>query len=272
MDQAVNLPTPHDRLMEIINSAKLHPLAHDVWVALADALEEELPVALEPRDGTCEGARALLAGLAQGAIEGAWARGSRYTVNLATLALVTLALDHELSDSGAACDEAQAKVIWALGSPALAVLRPLIQQALSDVRDRVALDQGRRILVHSIRRELARLERLHPRVLDVVPSDQQVTIGGQPLAYRRADGRGRSRRRPLRSSNLPGQLVLLLAAGHRPVESRVTHPTVLSWARQSLVRATGGAVEIRDSAIIPELRLTRRARAEADAIASAAKG
>lgn len=254
--------TQHELLVQIIKTAKLHPLAHDVWTALADALPESPPLS-EPAPTEPAEARAFLVGVAHGVLTRGREPGSAYLINLAALALITLAVNHRFARTRAACRVAEAEVLVLLESPErLAVIRPLVRQLLSDVRDGVSLDEGRRTFVYEVRGELKRLAVLHPRVLDVLPRSRRLTVGGVELTCGVTGSRlGRQEDPPLTAASLPGQLLLLIAAGVPDPESRRRHPAVVWWARQAIANATQGMVELReDLELAPGLLISARAR------------
>lgn len=186
--------------------------------------------------------------------------GDGYGVNVLALAATVLATAHLLDSSSPPCVGAEALVEHL--HERRSRLLPGVASLLGEVRDRVALDEGRRAFVARVRAAVDAAEALAPNVLDV-RDGRVITVGGHvvPIAYER-DGRRRVRSATL--ANQEGRLVIMVADRRGPRRG-MTHPVLVSRIRTGLASVLGDQLRLCGDPLRfePPLTLSPRARAAA---------
>jgi len=203
--------------------------------------------------------REVLAEVVRRWIGDAAGRTRSFVANVGSVVLSVLATRHALEGSDEPASLAAAAAVpWLLEPERRVVLLPAVAELLEDLRDGIAVEDGRGRLVRRARELLERAVRLDPLALHI--SRGSWLLGGRRVTFRRsATRRGRrvAEARHLGVSNAEGRLLALCASGRAPTFGCAS---ALSHLKAALTEASGGTVTInRKLEIVPPLVLTAKA-------------
>lgn len=234
-------------------------LVHDTSRCLAEVLDHRRTC--PPPDGRLPAA--ACGALAKDLIHLAAIATDAHELNLIALAVIALAHASDLMSKPAEPIPDAHDVLERL-LPHAPRLPRATARLLDQVRDGVALDDGRAVFIEAVRRALRRAQRHRPGLVDVDPKSHP-TLAGRVLAYVHdeiaEDGSRVEVRRPFTMSNREGRLFLLIAAG-MPMMS--PSRSVLSRVRRTVEDETRDRVRLLSIdgklQFVPPLELTPRAR------------